>query len=102
MHKLKILLKVYPKHPKEYGILLEENWERLAWEKMTEQIRPSLRYLKHFIESKWIDTSDKDGVYVCTSGDPDFKTYVDKLKIPLGTLSYYAIVYVEDMGLGTP
>lgn len=104
MQKLKILLKHYPKHPKEYGKLREPNWEKLAWDKMAEQITPSLKfkYLQHFIESKWVDTSDKDGVYISTSDNPDFKKDVDYMKIPLGTLSYYVVVYVEDMGLGAP
>ena len=102
MQKLKILLKAYPKHPKEYGILREENWERLAWEIMTEHIKAPLRYLKHFTESEWIDTSDKDGVYISTSSDLNFKKHVDDLKIPLGVLSYYVVVYIEDMESGVP
>ncbi len=96
MQKLKILLKAYPKHPKEYGIFREENWERLAWEKMTEQIKAPLRYLKHFIESEWVDTSSVDGFYKFRSRDCPL------VDIPYGTLSYYAIVYVEDMESGAP
>lgn len=101
MQQLRILLRNYPKHPKNYGILCEPNWERMVWEKMAEQIKAPLRYLKHFIESEWVDTSDKDGMHICTDDNSVFKQQVDDLKIPLGTLSYYVIVYVEDMESNT-
>lgn len=84
------LLKVYDKHPKDYGILLPPNWERLAWEVMERELDDTKRYVKHFVETEWEDTSDVDGFYKfrdseCPSAD-----------IPYGNLRYYVVIYYEE------
>lgn len=96
MKKQKFLLKTYTKHPKGYGILTPPNYERMTWEKMEQELSAEQKYLKHFIEEEWVDTSEKNGVHVCTDKDPHFKKQVDDLQIPLGELRIYLIVYTEE------
>ena len=84
MQEHKFLLGAHHKVPKGYAILQEPDYERLAWVKMQKNIKSSERYLKHFIEREWIDTSAKDGMHV-----------TGELKIPLGDLNVYLIVYTD-------
>ena len=89
MKEHKFLLTTHPKHIKNYTLMNPPNYERLAWLKMKEEIKAPLKYLKHFIESEWVDTSSIDGFYTfrsesCPAAD-----------IPYGILSYYLILYTE-------
>jgi len=90
MQEHKFLLTTYPKHPKNYALMTSPDFERLAWVKMTEEIKPPLKYLKHFIESEWVDTSSVDGFYKFDGKD------CSPANIPYGTLVYYLIVYTEE------
>lgn len=87
MKKRKFLLTTHHKHPKDYDLISPPDYEKMAWERMLQEIPRSGRYLKHFIEDEFVDTSDKDGFYTVS---PD-------LEIPLGELRIYLIVYAEDI-----
>lgn len=88
MKEYKFLLKQFPKHPKNYGIIDTNNYQRLSWQKMAEELPQNEKYLNYFIEEEWIDTSDKDGFFI---------PFVDNqsLKIPYGTLTKWLYVYTE-------
>ena len=89
MHKHIFLLTTHLKQPENYGLMITPDFERLAWVKMKEEIKAPLKYLKHFIESEWIDTSSTDGFYNFGTQD------CPSTEIPYGILSYYLIVYTE-------
>lgn len=105
MNSNKILLKTYTNHPAGYGII--PNWddyivssdkpngsnsplkESNIWEQIQKMIPKNGKYIKHFVESDWIENKNYP-VYQfrhrdCPSAD-----------IPCGDLNYWLIVYWEE------
>jgi len=84
MKKITIVLKKYRKHPENYGVLTQLDWDQLAWRAIKDTLGDNDKYLNHFINSRWRDTSKVDGFHK-----------VNGTKIPYGVLTYTLDIYFE-------
>lgn len=110
MNSNKVLLKTYTNHPAGYGIM--PNWddyisssdkpngsnsplkESNIWEQIQKMIPKNGKYIKHFVESDWIENKNypiNDHTNRDAFGGKPFA-----VGIPKGDLNYWLTVYWEE------
>jgi hypothetical protein len=84
MEKIRIKIAEVDKVPKGYWVMNEPK-EQEIFEKIRLELPQNKRYIQHFSINEWTKTTGEH-IQESWTGDP----------IPLGTLTFFADVYVED------
>lgn len=96
MNSTKILLKTFPRHPKGYGQLNAPHTESsFVWEYIQQTIPKGGKYLKHFVESEWIENKNYPVYELRDDRSVPALYRIPDQDIPCGDLNYWLVIYWE-------